>query len=382
MKIALVIEYFDPSSGGAGQWTIAFAKHLLEHGHTVSVVSFLEGHHGLPVQTTVLPHSRFPLTRARRISKCIVELKPDVVYDAGVGASGHVFHPHAGSLLLSHNVLVAKYPKLRRLRTKISPRGWYFRWSMARLEHQQAVHADRIVAVSRRVGKLLAGRHGLSADRICVVPNGVDTDRFDPTRLAELREPTRRALQVGGETLFVIVAHNMLLKGVDTAIRAIAALVNERAAARLVVAGCDPDNFWTGLALKHGVASHVHFVKYVADIAPIYAAADALVHPTRWDACSLATLEGLAAGLPVVTTSMNGAAELITHGWDGLVFSDPEDMVALASHMRALLDPRARKRIGTRARETALRLNARDNFLAVEKILREAAARNAQQSYQ
>jgi UDP-glucose:(heptosyl)LPS alpha-1,3-glucosyltransferase len=146
----------------------------------------------------------------------------------------------------------------------------------------------------------------------------------------------------------------------------------------LVVAGGNPDAFWTGLAAKHGVASHVHFLKYISDITPVYAAADAIVHPTRWDACSLVTLEGLAAGLPVITTTMNGAAELISHGRDGLVFSDPEDTIALASHMRGLLDPKERQVIGARARQTATRLSARDNFRAVEKILLDAASGNAQ----
>jgi hypothetical protein len=51
------------------------------------------------------------------------------------------------------------------------------------------------------------------------------------------------------------------------------------------------------LDYRVGVASHVHFLKYVTDITPINVAADAIVHPTRWDACSLVALEGFAAGL-------------------------------------------------------------------------------------
>jgi UDP-glucose:(heptosyl)LPS alpha-1,3-glucosyltransferase len=378
MRIALVVEHFDSTSGGAGKWTVEFAKHLLEQGHALTVVCFWKSDDRLPAQVIALPAPRFPLARAQRIAECLADISPDVIYDAGVGYSGNVFHPHAGSLLSSRDALIAQYPKLRQLRARISPRGWLFRRSLARLEHQQATRADRIIAVSRRIGDLLASRYHLPAERINVVPNGVDIDRFDPRRLAEMREPMRRALNAGDQVLFVAIAHNMLLKGVDTAIQAIATLQREGVAARLLVAGSDPDPILIDLARKCGVINCLEFLRYVTDIVPIYAAADAVIHPTRWDACSLATLEGLASGLPVITTSMNGAAELMSHGRDGLIFSDPEDSMALASQMRVVLDPSERRRLGTRARETAVRWSARDNFRAVEKILLSVARQSAQ----
>jgi hypothetical protein len=63
---------------------------------------------------------------------------------------------------------------------------------------------------------------------------------------------------------------------------------------------------------------------WVDDMAPFYAAADLAVQPTFYDACSLATLESLASGLPVVTTRANGGSELLTPGVDGIVLDDAE----------------------------------------------------------
>jgi UDP-glucose:(heptosyl)LPS alpha-1,3-glucosyltransferase len=97
------------------------------------------------------------------------------------------------------------------------------------------------------------------------------------------------------------------------------------------------------------------------------------VHPTRWDACSLVTIEGLAAGLPVITTAMNGASELITDGRSGFVLPDPEDVPALAASMRQLLDPGRRRCIGAAARQMAVHHDSRDNFRAVEELLLEVA---------
>lgn len=377
MRIAIVIEFFDPSCGGASQWTIGFANYLLENGHTVHVVAFRSENHALPVQSHVLPHSPYPLERARRISRCIAALKPDVVYDAGVGCSGTVLHPHAGPLFLSYQIAVNKMLMVQRLRTSISPRGWFVRWSLRRVERVQMARAKTIIAVSNRVRVLLSKRHGLPESRFVVVPNGVDTARFSPEHLAELRAQARLSPDVGQETLFLLLAQNMLLKGADNAIRALGKLVREGAAVRLVIAGATSDPWWRRLVARCGAEGRVSFLGFVGDVVPLYAAADAVVHPTRADACSLATLEGMAAGLPVITTLMNGAAERICDGENGLLVQDPEDTVVLAAHMRRLLDPQERKRIGAAARETAKRFPLRDNFCQVERILIDVAAQKS-----
>ena len=375
MRVALVIEFFDPLCGGASQWTIGFAKYLLENGHSVLVIAFKSANHTLPVQSHLLPHSNYPLERARRIQKCLENLKPDVIYDAGSSCWGDVLHPHAGSLYLAHQIAVSKFTPMRRLRTLISPRGWFFRWSLMQVEKMQMARAHCVIAVSQSVRALILQRHGLRDDRLVVVPNAVDVARFAPEHLATLRNHTRQTLQVRHKTVFLLLAESMFLKGADNAIRALGKLVREGAAVQLVIAGGKSDPWWDRLVARSGVEGCVSFLGYVADVVPLYAAADAVVHPTRWDACSLATLEGMAAGLPVVTTLKNGAAERIRDGANGLLIDDPENIDALAAQMRRLLDPQERKRIGNAARETTVRYDLRDNFGQVERILADVAVK-------
>lgn len=373
MKIALVADRFDPLVGGREQWTVGFAAHLLGRGHDVHVVAFGEANHALPIRSHILPHARRMLERARNVASSIATLRADVVHDSGTSWSGHVFHPHTGSRRLSEASLRDAQSGLRRVRSMISPRGWRYRWHLARLEQMQARNARRIVALSHRLCGLLAEHHGVPPERLIVIPNGVDTRRFSPTRLAGLRQPARRMLGLGDGTVFLAAAHNLQLKGVDSAIRALAVLRQEGVDAKLVVAGGVADAFWTGLAAQLGVGDRVQFLGPVTDMAPLFAAADAVVHPTRWDACSLVTIEGLAAGLPVITTAMNGASELITDGRSGFVLPDPEDVPALAASMRQLLDPGRRRCIGIAAREMAVHHDSRDNFRAVEELLLEVA---------
>jgi UDP-glucose:(heptosyl)LPS alpha-1,3-glucosyltransferase len=369
VKVALVIDRFDPRVGGREQWTVGFAAHLLEREHEVHVVAFSEANHTLQIRAHILPQARRMLERARCVAASIAILKPDVVHDGGTSWSGHVFQPHTGSRRLSEATLRTTQPQLRRLRSLISPRDWRYRWHLARLEQLQARNARRIIALSHRLRGLLAERHGVAPERITVIPNGVDTQRFAPSLRAGLRLPTRRALRLGDGTLFLTVAHNPRLKGVDTAMRALASLRQEGADVRLAIAGGPADAFWTKLASRLDIRDRVHFLGPVTDMAPLFAAADVLVHPTRWDACSLATIEGLAAGLPVITTAMNGASELIVDGRSGFVLPDPEDVSALAAHMRHLLCPDMRRSIGAAAREAALQHDSRDNFSAVEQVL-------------
>jgi UDP-glucose:(heptosyl)LPS alpha-1,3-glucosyltransferase len=373
VKIALVAEQFDPLAGGREQWTVGFAAHLLGCGHDVHVVAFSEANHVLPIRCHILPRARRMLERAQSVSASIATLRPDVVHDGGTSWSGHVFHPHTGSQRLSEASLRAAHSTPHRLRSMISPRTWRYRWHMARLEHLQARNARRIVALSHRLSALLAKRHGIPIDKIAVIPNGVDTQRFSPAQLAGLRQPARRALGLDNGVLFLGAAHNLRLKGVDNAMRALAVLRQEGVDAWLAVAGGNADASWIGQAIRLGVCDRVRFLGPIADMAPLFAAADVVVHPTRWDACSLVTIEGLAAGLPVITTAMDGASELIANGHSGFVLPDPEDVPALAVHMRHLCNPDMRRCIGSAARDTALRHDSRDNFRAVEDVLLQAA---------
>jgi UDP-glucose:(heptosyl)LPS alpha-1,3-glucosyltransferase len=374
LRVALVVDRFDPLVGGLEQWTVGFAAHLLRRGHQVHVVAFGEGNHALPVRCHVLPHARSMIERARRVATCVRTLDLDVVHDAGIGWSGQVFHPHTGSRFLCQAAVLAGHSRLRRLATAISPRGWLYRARMKRLEQQQAENARCIVALSHGLRTLLAQRHRVSLDRIAVIPNGVDTQRFAPARLAGLRQQARQTLGLQDEVLFLAVAHNLRLKGVDNAMRALAVLRRDGARVRLAVAGGVADTYWRGLAVRLGIRESVEFLGPVSDMAPLFAAADAVVHPTRWDACSLVTIEGLASGLPVITTPRNGASELIADGHSGILLRDPEDVPALAAHMRTLLDPATRLRIGAAAREAAACYDRRDNFRAIEGVLLQVAA--------
>jgi UDP-glucose:(heptosyl)LPS alpha-1,3-glucosyltransferase len=375
MRIAIAIRRLERAGGGAQLWTLGYARFLAARGHDVHLLAAAEDGVAVPGTLHRLEPGPTVLAEAAALERRLAALAADAVHDMGFGWSGDLLHPHAGSDVAANARAIAAGGLGLRLRAALSPRARGLRRRLIALEARQAAGARRILAVSGQVRDLLARRHPTAAGRIVVVPNAVEAAAFAPETLAPLREAARRRLGVApGTVLALAVAQHPRLKGVDLACRALARLGPAGGALRLLVAGADGGPDWDRLARRLGLADRVRFLGHVAEMRPLYAASDLLLHPTRWDACSLATLEAMAAALPVVTSARNGAGERIADGESGFVLADPEDVAALAGRLAALLDPELRRRLGAAARAAALAWDLADDHRAAEALLLEAAA--------
>jgi glycosyltransferase involved in cell wall biosynthesis len=116
----------------------------------------------------------------------------------------------------------------------------------------------------------------------------------------------------------------------------------------------------------------VHFLGYRRDIAAVYAAADALLLPSRYDAFANVCLEAAAAGLPVVTSAATGAAELLRAL--GGVVDDPEDVAGFAAELDRLADAALRERRGAAARGLAEACSWGTCVAALREQLRRSVA--------
>jgi len=183
-----------------------------------------------------------------------------------------------------------------------------------------------------------------------VVWNGVDLERFRPARSAAERERVRAELGAPPEVaVWLLVGSEFHRKGLGTALRALAG--GGPGDAELWVCGGDREGPWRALAERLGVLSRVRFLGARADVERLYAAADALILPTRYDAFANVCLEAAASGLPVLTSGSNGAAAFL--GSAGLAVEDPEDAAGFAKALDALADPALRARLGAAARARA-----------------------------
>ncbi len=185
---------------------------------------------------------------------------------------------------------------------------------------------------------------------VALVPNGVDLSTF----------PDVAAIPDNGPLRVICVARLIERKGQQHLIAAVRRLADIGVDVTLDLVG-DGDAWAANeaQARKLGVAERVRFHGYVPRerIAAHYAAAHVFALPSYNEGMSVATLEAMAAGLPVVVTRTGGTAELVEDEVNGLTF-DWADVDALAEHLRRLATDRAQaRRMGAAARARAARFS-------------------------
>ena len=100
-----------------------------------------------------------------------------------------------------------------------------------------------------------------------------------------------------------------------------------------------------------------------------FANSDVLVFPTFYDACSLVVFEGMASGLPCITTQFNGASGIINAGVDGFILDQLPQPEALASKRALLLQSARRQSVGRYFATTALQYTIQHNHQEILRIL-------------
>jgi UDP-glucose:(heptosyl)LPS alpha-1,3-glucosyltransferase len=359
MKVALVVERFDPRRGGLEQWSARFAAELARRGHEVHVVAerFSAAAEKLPLVRHVLGPTGTRLGFAAAAERALDRLAVDVVHDTGAGWRCDVFQPHCGSraAAIEHNLLLMP-GWMRPCKRQLSAWLPRYRNYAALMRHQYVVDGRIFLAISQQVAADFQYYHGIPEHAIRVVYNGIDTEQFSPVQRASHRQPVREWLGVADhEVLLLIVAHNFQLKGVPALLEATGRLARRGWPVRLAVVGGKRLHRALRQASAAGAQRVVQFTGPVDDPTPFYAAADAYVQPTFYDPCSLVALESMACGLPLVTSRYNGVSELMTGTDQGYVLQDPADVEELESRLELLMSAERRQQMSVAARQLAMR---------------------------
>lgn len=227
--------------------------------------------------------------------------------------------------------------------------------------------ADRILAPTPAEAAHLAALYGARPERIRVVPPGVDLQTFRPLS----GELARRELDVGEGPLVLFVGRLQRLKGPDVAIRAFAEAVrrapDDLAGAVLAMVGGpsgpgDPAAEIGRLkrsAAEEGVAKRVRFLDPVAhvELPALFAAADAVLVPSRSESFGLVALEAQACGVPVIASSVGGLRYVVADGESGYLVP-VGDHHAFADRLLLVLGrSRSPDRLASAARRQASRFS-------------------------
>lgn len=193
----------------------------------------------------------------------------------------------------------------------------------------------KVFAISEPIADFAVEMQGFRPDQVEVLHNCVDLTEMMPPEV-EQRHASRRALGLDDRTpVAVCVARFHPIKGVDVLVEAWATLVEDRPEAVLLLAGDGPMRAaLEARASELRLHERVRFLGYQEDVRSVLWAADLAIVPSRSEGLSIAALEAMATGLPVVASRVGGLPEIVSHDRNGLLV-EPEDPCALA---KALLE--------------------------------------------
>jgi glycosyltransferase involved in cell wall biosynthesis len=323
-------------AGGIGTYTRNLLRGLSEHGNGFEIHAITRDRHreevrqwcsevtvvDLPIYTV---REQWAIPRAARGCDLL-----------------HV--PHYNAPLLGRGPMVASILDLIHIMDdayRRSPQSWLYARPMLHLVARKAAH---IVTVSEYSKAQIVERLGVPPSKVTVIYNGVDSD-FRPMAREEALAAVRRELGIQGPYL-LYVGSLKTYKNVSCLLQAFAILRkrcglphrvlilgDDRAGKRPLVQEC----------VRLGLQDCASFVSFAAQsvLPKIYAAADALVMPSRIEGFGLPVLEAMACGTPVVCSR---AASLPEVGGDAAVYFDPRDPQELAEAVERVLNSKELQR--------------------------------------
>jgi UDP-glucose:(heptosyl)LPS alpha-1,3-glucosyltransferase len=204
-----------------------------------------------------------------------------------------------------------------------------------------------VICNSQMVKDEILHHFAIDPAKLHVIYNGVDLDVFHPRHQVD-RAERLQALGIPSDApVFLFVGSGFERKGLAVLLQAMARLPKP---AWLIVLGQDKSAArYRALAEQLGIASRVHWAGTVADPASWYGLGHALVLPTLYDPFPNVVLEAMASGLPVVTSTACGGAELVQEGVNGFVLKH-DDVSGLVLAMTELLDTDRARVMGTASR--------------------------------
>jgi UDP-glucose:(heptosyl)LPS alpha-1,3-glucosyltransferase len=244
---------------------------------------------------------------------------------------------------------------------------------LLQLEESLFAHrkAGRVIVASEMVRHEILDLFGYPADKIEITRNGVPIDkfRFDP----ELRETAREHLKLKPDQIALLFAGSgWERKGLLFAIQAMALCKNGKM--RLLVAGRGNEGLYKTTRLRFWRKEPVQFLGEVADLVPVYAAADIFILPTIYDPFSNACLEALACGLPIITTRANGFSEIIENTVHGSIVDHAGNLIGLRDAIWFWSDPSRRAAARSANIERASQFDISKNVQQTLEILTRVAS--------
>lgn len=351
-RVAMVIQRYLPHQGGAERQLKQLAPLLRARGFDLSILTrhekglaYYEVIDGVPVHRlpSIGPKPLAAATFTMSAVLLLFKLNPDIVH-------AHEILSPASIAVLSKRM--RKHPVVLKI-LRGGARGDVFKlkrrpfWKSYLGNLNQMV--DAFVAISQEIGNELS-LLGVPDEKRIFIPNGVDTGRFAPiSEDAKIKLRTRLALPATA-TIVVYAGRLVPEKRVDLLLKIWKEVHSKHPNSCLLIVGQGSE----ADRLKKISGDGVQFTGQVEEATPYLQAADLFVLPSSTEGLSNAMLEAMSCGLPVLSTNVGGAPDVIQHNLSGYLIP-AEDMLSLQQGLETLLDDSTlRFRLGSNARARIL----------------------------
>jgi glycosyltransferase involved in cell wall biosynthesis len=339
LRLLLVVDSLEV--GGAERHVVDLAAALCRKGHEVEVACSVAGGLAQRLEEAGVPF--------RPLTERLVKRRVSPAYARGVGRllrekAFDLVHAHIYASAVAAAIATRKTgPRL--VITEHTEASWQTWWTrrVSRWAHGRAAHT---IAVSTPIRRRLIGKDRVPPERVSLIPNAVIPADDDPPDLSgTLPDGWLEGPLVG------VVARLQPEKGVATFLKAAARVSKASPEARFLVVGGGPlREELLGLAGRLGMEDRVRFLGYRTDARALIGLLDVLVVPSLTEGSPLIVLEAMAAGVPVVASTVGGIPDQARHGEEGLLVP-PGDPEALAGAMGELLrDPSRARLLGAAGR--------------------------------
>lgn len=340
MRIALITRRFDPAGGGTERDLTITARILAQAGHRVSIYAedVRASTNEWPVRPVASPRlgralgllwfARAAGAMARREGADLV-LSFARIVDADLlrsGGGAHSSYVRAAARWQSGSARIAmRVSPYHRVQMLVERRGF------------ESPRFRRAIAVSNLVRDDLTQTFALAPAQAVTLYNGVELDRFVPESAASVRDAIRREFGVhDARPAVMFVGTGFARKGLRFLIEAWPVIGD---GARLIVVGADQAAAsYKRLALRLGMEDRIKFIGRRADVERLMRGADAFALPSLFEPFGNVALEAMASGVPALTTTLCGVAEVMPEALRNYIVNDPADRTELAARMNALIE--------------------------------------------
>lgn len=319
MKFAFCLFKYFPY-GGLQRDFLRIAEQCLQRGHSVHVYTMAwEGEIPENLQVTLLPvRGIWNHRRCLAFSKQLSAVLATEHYDLVIG-----FNKMPGL-----DVYYAADPCYA---AKVQTRPFYRMTGRYRtyIQLEKSVFAPetatKILLLAEREQTQFSRSYQTPAQRFQLLAPGINRDFSPPPHVESIRATTRLQLNIPADQHFILmIGSGFKTKGVDRALRALAALPNKlQTTTHLIIVGQGNPKPYLKLAKQLGISDRVQFLGGRDDVAPFLWSADLLLHPAYTENTGGVLLEALVAGLPVLTTDICGYAKHIRSAHAGTVLPLP-----------------------------------------------------------